>query len=71
MHHKHGSGDTVTFYGTEGPGVAFIGNKGNQETSEGGAMALKLFRKFMEGKPGQFGSTVYIFTQCIELIRTD
>ena len=49
MHHKHGSGDTVTFYGTEGPGVAFIGNKGDKNSSEAGQMALKLFRKFMEG----------------------
>ncbi|XP_028407854.1 uncharacterized protein LOC114540133 [Dendronephthya gigantea] len=48
MHHKHGSGDTLTFYGTEGAGVSFIGNKSTIETSEGGRVALNLFRKFIE-----------------------
>lgn len=50
MHHKHGNGDTLTFYGTEGAGVSFIGNKADIKASEGGKMALMLFRKFMEGK---------------------
>lgn len=50
MHHKHGSGDTVTYYGTEGAGVSFIGNKSTIETSEGGRVALNLFKKFIEGK---------------------
>jgi disulfide oxidoreductase YuzD len=50
MHHKHGSGDTLTFYGTEGAGVSFIGNKSTIETSESGQVALNLFRKFVEGK---------------------
>lgn len=52
MHHKHGNGDTLTFYGTEGAGVSFIGNKADIKASEGGKMALMLFRKFMEGKCG-------------------
>jgi hypothetical protein len=47
--HKHGSGDTVSFYGTEGAGVSFIGNKEDIPTSPGGEIVLKLFRKFMEG----------------------
>lgn len=49
MCHKYASGETVTFYGTEGEGVSFIGNKSDIKTSDGGAMAVKLFRKFMEG----------------------
>ena len=49
MHHKHGLGDTVTWYGTEGAGVSFAGNKNDIKTSEGGDMALRLFKKFMEG----------------------
>ena len=28
MHHRHGSGDTVTFYGTEGPGAPSLEIKG-------------------------------------------
>ena len=48
LYHKHGSGDTVTFYGTQGPGVAFIGNKKDKKSSQHGEMALQLFRKFME-----------------------
>lgn len=48
MCHKYASGETVTFYGTEG-GVSFIGNKSDVKTSDGGAMAVKLFRKFIEG----------------------
>jgi hypothetical protein len=50
MHHKHDSGDTLTYYGTEGAGVSFIGNKSTIETSESGRVALNLFRKFIEGK---------------------
>lgn len=50
MHHKHGLGETLTFYGTEGAGVSFIGNKMDVKTSEGGEMALTLFKKFMQGK---------------------
>lgn len=49
IYHKHGSSDTVTFYGTQGPGVAFIGNKKDKKSSQHGEMALKLFHKFMEG----------------------
>jgi hypothetical protein len=49
MFHKHGSGDTVSFYGTEGAGVTFIGNKEDIPTSPGGDIILKIFRKFMEG----------------------
>ena len=49
IYHKHGSSDTVTFYGTQGPGVAFIGNKKDKKSSQHGEMALKLFCKFMEG----------------------
>lgn len=49
IYHKHGSGDTVTFYGTQGPGVAFIGSKKDKKSPQHGEMALKLFRKFMEG----------------------
>lgn len=50
MYHNHGSGDTLTYYGTEGAGVSFIGNKSTIETSESGRVALNLFRKFVEGK---------------------
>lgn len=50
MHHKHGLGETVTCYGTEGAGVSFIGNKMDVKRSEGGEMALMLFKKFMQGK---------------------
>ena len=49
MHHRHGAGDTLTFYGTEGAGVSFVGNKDTIPTSECGQLALNLFRKFMEG----------------------
>ena len=49
MCHKYVSGETVTFYGTEGEGVSFIGYKSDVKTSDGGAMAVRLFRKFMEG----------------------
>lgn len=49
IYHKHGSSDTVTFYGTQGPGVAFIGNKKDKKSSQHGEMALKLFCNFMEG----------------------
>ena len=49
MHHKYASGDTVSLYGTDGAGVSFIGNKMDTQTSEAGQMALKLFRKSMEG----------------------
>lgn len=48
MHHKHGLGETVTCYGTEGAGVSFIGNKMDVKRSEGGEMALMLFKKFMQ-----------------------
>ena len=39
MHHKHGNGDTMTFYGTEGAGISFIGNKADIKASEGAKMA--------------------------------
>ena len=39
----------VTSYGTQGPGVAFIGNKKDKKSSQHGEMALKLFCNFMEG----------------------
>ena len=55
IYHKHGSSDTVTFYGTQEPGVAFICNK-KDKSSQHREMALKLFREFMEGnKLLQFG----------------
>ena len=55
IYHKHGSSDTVTFYGTQEPGVTFIWNK-KDKSSQHGEMALKLFREFMEGdKLLQFG----------------
>ena len=47
--HKYASGDTVSFYGTEGAGVSFIGNKNDIQTSEAGQLVLKLFRKSVEG----------------------
>ena len=50
MQHKHGLGETITYYGTQGAGVAFIGNKADKKMSESGQMALRLFRKFMDGK---------------------
>ena len=50
MHHKHGLGETVTCYGTEGAGVSFIGNKMDVKRSDGGEMALMLFKKFMQGE---------------------
>ena len=50
MHHRHGLGDTVTCYGTQGAGVSFIGNKTDVKRSDGGQLALLLFKKFLEGK---------------------
>lgn len=50
MHQKHDLGDTVTCYGTQGAGVSFIGNKIDVKRSEGGEMALMLFKRFMQGK---------------------
>lgn len=55
MYHKHGNGDTLTCYGTEGAGVSFIGNKSTVEASESGRVARNLFRKFIEG-------TVHVYT---------
>lgn len=49
IHHKYASGDTLSFYGTEGAGVSFIGNKNDKQTSEAGQLVLKLFRKSVEG----------------------
>ena len=49
MYHKHGAGDTLTFYGTEGAGVSFVGNKETIQASECGQLTLNLFRKFVEG----------------------
>ncbi|XP_067020837.1 uncharacterized protein [Acropora muricata] len=48
IHHKYASGDTLSFYGTEGAGVSFIGNKNDKQTSEAGQLVLKLFRKSVE-----------------------
>lgn len=50
MHHKHGSGNTVTFYGTEGLGLKFIGdNTKDNIGTEPGETSLTLFWKFMAG----------------------
>ncbi|XP_020892778.1 uncharacterized protein LOC110232032 [Exaiptasia diaphana] len=49
MHSRHGRGNTVTCFGTEGAGVAFIGNKQNVKQSGEGHMVEKLFTKFMQG----------------------
>lgn len=48
MQNRHGDGNTITVYGTAGAGVAFIGNKSNKKISEGGDVALMLFKKFLK-----------------------
>ena len=56
MQNRHGDGNTITVYGTAGAGVAFIGNKSNKKISEGGDVALMLFRKFLKGAVNQYFS---------------
>ena len=67
MCHKYASGQTITFYGTEGEGVSFIGNKSDINTSDGGAMALKLFQKFIEGNSKN--ALKYIWPDVIQLLK--
>ena len=56
MQNRHGDGNTITVYGTAGAGVAFIGNKSNKKISEGGDVALMLFKKFLKGAVNQYFS---------------
>ena len=70
IHRKHGNGDTVMFYGTEGGGVSFIGNKSDMKTSEGGEVAVKLFQKFVQGEVYSVQcmmSIVSIINSCLQM----
>lgn len=49
MKNRHGDGDTLNVYGTAGAGLTFIGNKSTVAASEGGEMALQLFKRFLKG----------------------
>ena len=46
MYHKHGSGRTVSCYGTNGAGQEFISQDGS---SESGKLAIDCFWKFVGG----------------------
>ena len=49
IRNKHGDGDTINVYGTEGAGVAFLGNKASRKASEGGELCIQMYKRFLRG----------------------